>query len=303
MKQVTVRVPATSANIGPGFDCFGVALGLYNEFSFNSNSSLKLKVMGEGADKIPADETNLVARSAHFLWCKRMGAVMPAELPFAITQRNEIPVGSGLGSSSSAVLGGLLGANAFLPQPFTQTELLAMATELEGHPDNVVPAFYGGFCLMVADESLTVVQIESQIRELVVVLPAFEFPTVQARQLLPATVPLSDAVFNVSRLALLINTLQKGNWDELRVAIRDKLHQPTRIPLIPGAKLAIARAERAGGVVALSGAGPSLIAFTPEGNAGNIAEIIKGAFAEAGLASRSWVLGVDNAGIQIERVH
>jgi homoserine kinase len=297
IKHCTVTVPATSANLGPGFDCLGLALGLYNRVEFTETAAgLSVLVEGEGAGQIPADSNNLVIQSAEHLF-HHIGR-RPAGLH--IVQKNNIPVGSGLGSSASAVLAGLLGANALLGEPFSHSEILTLAVEIEGHPDNVAPALFGGLVLAIEEDGRFFIEpIPIPDMKVVVVLPTFDLPTAEARAALPKQVPIADAIFNSGRLALLVRALAGGDYERLASAMEDRLHQPYRLPLIPGMSEAFTAVREAGAAaVALSGAGPSLIAFAPEGHEA-IGAAAKEAFANAGLSSRTWTLGVDRQGSQI----
>lgn len=289
MKQITVTVPATSANLGPGFDCLGMALTLHNETVFTETDSpqLSITVQGECADAIPIDETNLVYQAADCTF-RRLGK-RPSGLH--ILQTNNIPVGSGLGSSSSAIISGILGANALVNGHMTQTEVLALATEIEGHPDNVTPALYGGLTLTLSeDDQLYVEQFPIPPLQVVIVLPDFDLPTAQSRAALPPQISRHDAIFNISRMGLLIRALTSGDHTKLHLAMQDKLHQPYRLPLIPGSEQAIHAAYCEGATaVALSGAGPSLIAFAPH-NHSAISQAMQHAFNQAGLPSRTWLL-------------
>jgi homoserine kinase len=298
MIQVTVKIPATSANLGPGFDCLGLALTLYHTviFTVTDTPGLEIIAFGEDAHKVPLDESNLVWQSAKLIFDQF------SETPIGlhIRQNNEIPVGSGLGSSSTAVLAGLFGANAILGNPLTRAELLQIATNLEGHPDNVAPAVYGGLILGVQEESgLLIEPIHIPEMTVVIVLPDYTLLTTEARAALPQTLSLQDAIFNTSRLALLIGAFKSANYALLPHAMQDRFHQPHRIPLIPGMAAAFAAAKEAGAAaVALSGAGPSLIAFAPEHHA-PIGQAAAAAFQQHGLASRRWILSVDMQGTAV----
>ena len=298
MTQVTISVPATSANLGPGFDCLGLALDLRNEVTFTAVSEPTLQITAKGTDahKVTTDESNLVYQCANIIF-EKVGK-RPSGL--IIAQQNNIPVGSGLGSSSTAVLAGMLGANELLERPFTPEQILQFATEEEGHPDNVAPALYGGLVLGVGHgKQLHIEQIEIPDQTVVVVLPDFKLLTTEARNALPKTVPLHDAIFNASRTPLVVRALEKGDYDLLALAMDDKLHQPYRMPLVPGMETAVVAAKQAGAkAVAISGAGPSLIAFAPD-NHHRIAEAIMKIFQEAGLKSRKWLLKVDRKGCEI----
>lgn len=294
--MVTARVPATTANLGPGFDSLALALGLYNEVSLvamaGTDSRLEVTVQGEGEGQLPRDDENLVVQAARLL-SEQTGRLLPG---LTIRQVNCIPVSSGLGSSAAAVVGGLLAADLLLGAGLPKARLLRLATQLEGHADNVAAALYGG--LVVVNESdgeQFVEQVPLPPVEVVVILPAFELSTRQARAALPATVPLRDAAFNAGRAALLVWSLSQGKRAQLPLAMADRLHQPYRIPLIPGMAAAFEVAQAAGAAVALSGAGPSLLAIAPD-QPEPLLETLVATFREAGISSRSWILQSVKAG-------
>ncbi len=292
--SVTVTVPATTANLGPGFDCLGLALTLYNRVTMtDAAATFTIHVTGEGAAWLPTDESNLVWQSAQRLF-ETVGK-WPSGVQ--IEQENQIPAGSGLGSSAAAVVSGLVAANALVKAGLSPSELLQLATEIEGHPDNVAPALFGGLTLINhTDHGLHLEQIPVPPLTVVIVLPAFDLPTAQSRAALPPQIPLKDAIFNIGRMGLLVRALQTGDHHKLCVAMQDRLHQPYRLPLVPGLGEAFAAAYSAGAsAVALSGAGPSLIAFAPHNHEAIVAACTR-AFAQAGLTSRAWVLSVDNTG-------
>ncbi len=297
--QATITIPATSANLGPGFDCLGLALSLYQTVTFTTREEpgLLITTTGEDAHKIPTDESNLVFEAANRLFA-RFGQ-RPSGLH--IHQDNQIPIGSGLGSSSSAVLAGLFGANALLGNPLSRGQILQEATNLEGHPDNVAPAVHGGLILGVQEpDGLLVERIDVPPLRVVVVLPDFHLPTAEARAALPQQVSLQDAIFNASRLGLLIRALETAAYDKIRAAMQDRLHQPYRLPLVPGLSAAYEAAYAAGAAgVALSGAGPSLIAFAPGGHEA-IGEAMTAVFATHHLPSRTWILAVDTQGSRVD---
>lgn len=298
--KVTVSVPATTANLGPGLDCLGLALDLYNEVTFAEiGSDFTVEVQGEGAGKLPADSSNLVLQAAERLF--DLVGQRPSGL--RVLQENRIPVGSGLGSSAAAVLSGILAANAMAGEPLNQSDLLELAVDMEGHPDNVAPALMGGLTIAVAtDSGLAVERVKPAELQVAVVLPEFDLPTAEARRALPQSVILADAIFNVGRVALLVRALENGDYGRLAVAMQDRLHQPYRLPLIPGMAAAIEAGKDAGAAaVVLSGAGPSAIAFAPTGH-DRIASAMVEAFASHGLNSRSWVLVANGQGSSI-RLH
>jgi homoserine kinase len=308
--RVLVKVPATSANLGPGFDALGLALDLWNETEFTTAKSFCLEIEGEGAHRLAANEKNLIVRSAQKLYAS-LNRPLPA---LGLHCTNRIPLASGLGSSAAAVLTGLLGANALLGFPFTSEEILNMAVDLEGHPDNVAPALLGGLVVSTMEEGtvithkLTVAENFSSNRadrtalplHLTVALPQFNLSTRQARAVLPDLVPRKDAVSNISRAVLITEAFRTGDLDLLGQAMSDALHQPYRIPLIPGAREAMNAAKEAGAAaVALSGAGPSLIAFSTTPHDG-IGDAMKQAFGSAGLTTRIFELKISDHGAQID---
>lgn len=293
-QPVIVTVPATTANLGPGFDCLGLALSLYNRVTFcEQKATFAITIAGEGADWLPTDESNLVWQAAQRLF----EAVGRWPGGIAIYQENKIPAGSGMGSSAAAVVAGLVAANALVNGGLSPLQLLELATDIEGHPDNVAPALFGGLTLInQTDNGLHLERIPVPPLTVVLILPDFHLPTAQARAALPPTITRADAIFNIGRMGLLVRALEAGDWDKLRVAMQDRLHQPYRLPLVPGLKEAFAAAYQAGAVgVALSGAGPSLIAFAPTAH-DKIAAASAAALAQAGLRSRSWILSVDMTG-------
>ena len=296
--QVTITVPATSANLGPGFDCLGVALGLYNHVTFTAvpHPSLTIEVTGLDAEKVPTDDKNLVYQAA----CRMFDRLGKRPSGLHITQQNNIPVGSGLGSSSTAVLAGLLGANALVDGQLSQSDILTIATAEEGHPDNVAPALLGGLVLGVMEgDKVHIEPLPIAPQQVVIVTPDFELLTHDARAALPRQISRQDAIFNASRLPLLVRALATAAYPQLTLAMQDRLHQPYRLPLIPGMAEAFTAAYAAGAAgVALSGAGPSLIAFAPDGH-DQIVAAVTAVFHQHNLDSRSWILPIDTTGTQV----
>lgn len=294
---IEVRVPATTANLGPGFDCLGLALGLYNTVEVGAaDSGLRIHVEGEGCDLIPADTSNLVYRAIVALF-EYVGEPLSG---LHIRLSNAIPLMSGLGSSSAAIVGGLVAANAFLGGPLSKDEVLALAVDIEGHPDNVAPALLGGLVVVVnGGEGPIYRQIAIPTLDVIVAVPDFQLATTEARAALPAQVPFADAVYNVGRTALVIQGLSQADYDLLAYAMDDRLHQPYRTPLVPGLADVFETARRAGAAgVALSGAGPSVVAFAP-GHYEAIAEAMRGAFARHGLGAQALVLQTTTSGAQV----
>lgn len=300
--RVTVRVPASTANLGPGFDCLGLALGLYNTVEMNrlpAGSGFVFEIDGEGADKLSADSSNLIVKAAQAVWAKTGNA--PTD--FSIKANNGVPLGSGMGSSAAAVVGGLVAANALCEGALTRSDLLRLATEIEGHPDNAAAAIFGGLTLVSAvDDELMHASLEVPPLKVAIALPNVKLSTAEARAALPKQVSLKDAVFNLGRTAFVVQALQKGDFEMLTWAMADKLHQPYRRKLIPGFDEALVAARTAGAsAVALSGAGPSAAAFAPDKH-WEIANAMQAAFEAAGVSCRTFVLPVDRQGVQLSVV-
>jgi len=302
--RVLVKVPATTANLGPGFDALGLALDLWNEAEFipASDGEISLVVQGEGSDKLPTDAGNAVAKAAlqiYDLAGKRCSGLR-------IHCRNRVPLSSGLGSSSAAMLARMLGANAILGGPFSPEEILKLAIETEGHPDNVAPAMLGGLVASIIHDS-HVVSLRLMLGgqrtpiHITVVVPDFDFPTEGARAILPKQIERRDAIYNISRAVIVTEAFRLGDLDMLGEAMTDKLHQPYRLPLIRGAQAAMEAMKQAGAsAVALSGAGPGLIAFSSKRETA-IGRAGQRAFAESGLTSRAFQLKISRKGAEVHK--
>ena len=286
--MIRVRVPATSANLGPGFDALGLALRLHNVLELEPAEEPAIEVEGEGAATLPRDPSHLAYRAALAVHAR---AGRPARA-FRIRQRNRIPLGRGLGSSAAAIVAGAVVANALLGDPLDRQGLLDLAAELEGHPDNVAAALLGGLVVCADTPSgIRWVRLTPPALAAVVAVPEFAVSTREARRLLPPQVPFGDAVFNVTRTALLVAALTAGRTDLLGQATEDRLHQPYRAALVPGLEEAFAAARRAGAHgVALSGSGPTVLAL---GEAAGIGEAIARAFRAAGVACRTFAVEID----------
>jgi homoserine kinase len=297
-RSVSVRVPASTANLGPGFDCLGLALDLWNEADFLlEGEGLKIYIEGEGAGRLPVDRSNTVAYGfRHFLRSRRL----PEPAGLKIVCRNQIPTGSGLGSSASALLLGFLAANHLSGSRASTMELLTLAADTEGHADNAAAALYGGLVVSSHDEQGWLVRSHAVPPVCcVIAVPAVNLPTHVARQVLPRRVSREDAVFNLSRTPMVVEALQLGDLSLLGRAVQDRLHQPYRFSLIPGAAEAFAAAQAAGApAVAISGAGPSLIAFV-EKDEQIVALAMTQAFEQVGSVTRTLILQSTNQGAQI----
>jgi homoserine kinase len=298
MKKATVTVPASTANLGAGFDCLALALSLRNTVEFyETRQGLEIDVEGEGADRVPVDTTNLTLRAAEKVF-ERVGRRPGGLRVHAI---NSIPLGSGMGSSAAAIVGGVAAANALVDGRLSRDELLRIAHEVEGHPDNVAAALFGGLALVSAVEGeLLVKSLPLPPTKVVIILPEIKLSTAEARAALPGQVPLKDAVFNIGRALFTVQALTQGDYELMRFAIADRLHQPYRKKLVTGYDAVVMDARKAGAVaVALSGAGPSLVAFSPDKH-WEIARAMQAAFEASGVASRTFVLPVDRQGVQVQ---
>jgi homoserine kinase len=300
--HITIRVPATSANLGPGFDSLGLALDLWNETIITLAIEYSVQVNGEGRERISPGENNLIIRSA-----QRLAEVVGKRLPpFHIDCINHIPLSSGLGSSAAAKLTGLLGANALLGKPLSKSEILDLATDMEGHPDNVAPALLGGLVVSTVENGKVLahkIDLEDNHDSpihITVVLPDFYLSTQQARAALPEQVTLKDAVHNISRAVLVTEAFRSGDLDLLGKAMADTLHQPYRLWLIPGAREAMDAAKEAGAsAAAISGAGPSMIAFSSRHDP-TIGEAMTRAFEGAGHSTRTFHLKICHHGAEAQ---
>jgi len=283
--MVRVQVPATTANMGPGFDSLGMALKLYNIIEMEEvGNGINIDVEGEGAEKIPRDRGNIVYIAAARVF--KLAQYRSKGLRIRII--NNIPLARGLGSSASAIIGGLVAANILSGNKLDEKDLLNLAADIEGHPDNVAPALVGGIVVTtMADGEVRYSKIDPPARlKCVVAVPDFVLPTKMAREVLPQSITLSDAVFNISRTALLVTALMKQDLNLLSTAMDDRIHQPYRANLVPGMKKVFAAARLAGAKgVALSGAGPTLIAFGDE-NINLIATVMKDTFSQSGINAR-----------------
>jgi homoserine kinase len=295
-RRVHVRVPATSANLGPGFDALGLALALYNEVDVVAGESTTVTIEGEGAGRLPRSDKNVVVRAIRLAY-EAAGAV--AE-PWVVHCVNRVPTARGLGSSAAAWVGGLLAGSALLGSPLDRAALLRLAARAEGHPDNVAAAVYGGLTV-VGGEGDAVVALSLPVPAALVwvaLIPAITSSTAEARAVLPATVPRADAVFNVQRVALLLASLQAGNLDMLGTALDDRLHQPYRRALFPWMPQVVEAARAAGALgCVLSGAGPSFLAVARNtADGGAVAAALEKALAVAGVPGVARALTVDAQG-------
>lgn len=261
--MITVSVPATSANLGAGFDSCGLALALYNRVQMEEWDSVCITSLD--GTRVPTGPHNLVYRTAKGLY-DECGVPLRG---LRLAQENGVPMARGLGSSSACIAAGLVGANELLGRPFTRMQLLERAAALEGHPDNVAPAMLGGFVTSVYDEG-QVYSVRKPINEelaFAAFIPNFKLLTEKARAALPKTVDRADAVYNLSRAALATAAFCDGDYELLKVATKDALHQQYRLPLIPGGERVFEIAWDLGAyAVYISGAGPTIMAVVHRDN-------------------------------------
>ena len=266
LDPIEVLAPASTANLGPGFDCLGMALDLWNRLevlpvSGSADGDATVEILGEGVGELAADSSNLTFRAMQFLF-DEAGIAMP---PLRLRCHNVIPLSRGMGSSAAAIAGGLVAANALCDNPYSDNELLEMAATIEGHPDNVAAAVLGGLQLVVSDGPqlyTAPIPVPEDIQA-VLLIPESRIATADARAVLPGQVSVADAVFNMGRVALLVAGMSLDRPQYLDVATQDKLHQPYRQPLFPAIKVIFAAARDAGALgVFLSGSGSTVLALT-----------------------------------------
>lgn len=291
--MIKIRVPATSANLGPGFDCLGLALNIWNEISFETAEKITYQVTGEGAEKLNKGARNLLTKAftnVYEICGKELKGV-------AIRAHNEILMSSGLGSSAAAIVTGFFGSNEMLGKPLSDNELLKLATEMEGHPDNVAPALFGGLVVSVmTHEEIITKRYEIPELTLVIVKPIIDWPTRTARAVLPKSVSRTDAIHNIGRATLVVDALRTGDLSLLQKVMDDRIHQPYRLRHISGGMAAYKTAKQFG-AAALSGAGPSIINFVPPENAEQARKEIAQIFQERGIETREIVTKPANQGV------
>ena len=266
MPTVEVRAPATTANLGPGYDCLGIALDLWNRITVETQDGggePSVEVVGEGAGELAADAENLTYRAMAFLY----GEADEELPPLRMRCENTIPLSRGLGSSAAAISGGLVAANSLLGDPFSPNDLLEMAATIEGHPDNVAAAVHGGLQLVVLDDQqlyTAAIDVPEDLQA-VLFIPDRRIATVDARRVLPAEVSVADAVYNMSRAALLVAGMQSNHPEYLSIATQDRLHQPYRQSIFPPMKVIFEAARNAGALgVFLSGSGSTILSLTKD---------------------------------------
>ncbi len=299
-QRVLVEVPSTTANIGPGFDCLGAALGLKNLFTITriEGSGERFELIMESAEgnHLRGGPENLFYRAAQRVW-------QEAQMnPFALEARVKlaVPPARGLGSSATAIVAGLVGANSLIGSPLSKEKLLELAIDIEGHPDNVVPSLLGGLCFTAKTSSgrWRVIKCDwDPSIKTVVAIPSLRLSTSDARRVMPKNVPISDAVTNMGCLTVLLKGLKSGKEELIADGMYDRLHEPYRWKLIKGGITVKNAAIEAGALgCAISGAGPSILALCNEQNGKRISNAMVRAWESEGVASRAPLLNLQTNG-------
>lgn len=289
-----IEVPATTANLGPGFDCLGLALDLCNEFEVDTDTEASsLSIEGEGQGELENAEGNRFLMALNHVYRHEWKGDPP---PLAVRQKNRIPLGRGLGSSASAIVAGVMAANRLLQEQISPDKLLRYAVELEGHPDNVTPALYGGFTLSYTDADHRPVAVQLPFPEdldVAVAIPEVRVSTDKARKALPASYPRSDVTFTLSRACLLIASLLTGQLGRLDDASADRIHTPYRSQFIPAWSKVVGGAQFMGALACfISGSGPTVAAFVRPEAAEVVAHGMAEIFENAGVSARGLPLKV-----------
>ncbi|MDD3435573.1 MAG: homoserine kinase [Candidatus Gastranaerophilales bacterium] len=309
--KISVKVPATTANFGSGFDCLGMALPIYNIITIEETvlpgTGIEINVISETDDDddfaiehIPKDETNIIYKAVEMLY-NSIGQ-SPSELRINI--KSQIPIAKGLGSSASIIVGGLLAANELLGKPADEAALLSIATEVEGHPDNVVPAIVGGLVMTSQEHDGSIIYRKLPWPEewhLTICIPNYEIATEIARSVLPKEVPLADATFNSRRVAMFVEALHTKDAGLMKLALQDRLHQPYRMKLVPGLQDIIDNLKHEENVIGcvLSGAGPSILVISQKNNLDRIKSIVNDTWENYNVKTDIRTLKVESNGAQI----
>ena len=309
--KVSVKVPATTANLGPGFDCLGLALPLYNTITIEETvlpgTGVEINVLVNenmtdefSLEHVPMDENSIIYKAVELLY-NSIGQT-PSEL--RITIHSEIPIARGLGSSASVIVGGLIAANELLGHPADEAALLSIATEVEGHPDNVTPAIVGGLTLASTEEDGSIIYRKldwPQEWVLTLCVPEYELPTEISRSVLPKDVPLEDAVFNAQRMGMFIEAVHTRDAELMKAALKDKLHQPYRMKLVPGLEKIMENLKHEENVLGcvLSGAGPAILVISLKNNIDKMKAIVKDTWDVLNIKARLFTFPVESKGAQV----
>lgn len=290
-----VRVPGTSANIGPGFDSLGIAFNLYNEFSF---CEIEEGLEFYGFKKEFCNKENIVYRA--MILCFKKANYKVKGLKISLV-KEDIPIARGLGSSSSCIVAGLIGANLIMGNQFTNEELFELGVEIEGHPDNIAPAFFGGMIISVMEDKKVLynnIPIKEGIK-FISLIPSFELETSCARKVLPVQVDFKDAIYNISRVSLMISAFVSGRFELLKYGCKDTLHEKYRSPLIKNYNLIYNKVLEFGALCCfLSGAGPTIMVIVKDEDV-YIIEKIREFFKDENLNWGIKELEIDNLGAHL----
>lgn len=306
--KISVKVPATIANIGPGFDCLGMALPLYNTITIEETvlpgTGIEINVINdENAtndlifEHVPMDENSIIYKAVELLY-NSIGQT-PSELK--ITVQSQIPIARGLGSSASVIVGGLLAANELLGKPADEVALLSIATEVEGHPDNVTPAIVGGLVLTSQEDDGRIIYTRLEWPEewaITICIPDYELSTEISRSVLPKEVPMADAVFNAKHLGMFVQAVNTKDSALMKQALQDRLHQPYRMKLVPGLDKITENLKHEDGLLGcvLSGAGPSIAIISEKNNLDRIKAIVKETWEDLNVKVDIMTLPVEKQG-------
>lgn len=309
--KVSVKVPATSANLGPGFDCMGLAIPLYNTVTIEETvlpgTGIEINVLAADSSEnellmehIPMDENSIVYKAVELLY-NSIGQT-PSELK--ITIQSEIPIARGLGSSASVIVGGLIAANELLGRPADETALLSIATEVEGHPDNVTPAIVGGLVITSQEDDGSIVYRKLDWPEewhLTVCVPDYELATDISRSVLPKEVSMIDAVFNAKRMGMFVHAVHTKDVELMKLALKDRLHQPYRTKLVPGLEKIIANLKHEENIIGtvLSGAGPSILIVSNGNGLDKIKSIVRETWADLNVKAQIFDTIIEKQGATI----
>lgn len=290
--MLKVCVPATSANLGSGFDCVGVALNLYNELYFWKDEEISLP---DGTNLLNKDS---LAHQGMSLVAEKIGQKLP---DYKIAIKAFIPSARGLGSSATLTVAGVVAGNILLNANLKEEELISLASKVEGHPDNAAPALVGGLVISVTSgQEIKYIKIKPQNSpQVIVVVPDFKVATMQARKVLPPVVPYKDAVFNLGRFGLLMTSFLTENYSLLGLSMEDRLHQPYRVSLVPGLNEVMSTAMANGALgCCLSGAGPTVLAFCDQ-KAEEIGKAIKDKWKDLGVSAKTYLLEISVEGTKV----
>lgn len=299
--RIRLRVPGSTSNLGPGFDCIGLAVGLYNDYLFECiENGFEIAFEGEGAEVLAKGESRTYRSLAHA--CSALGIETPA---VRIVQHNAVPLARGLGGSATAVLAGIVAGYLFAGHDWNPTSVLDLAIQVENHPDNLTPSLLGGLTtsLVIDGHAPFVRVVPPPDLTTVTLIPDRGMETGSARQVLPTHYSRQDMVFNLRGSAMIMAALASNQLDHLALAMQDRLHQPHRVPLLPGMMEIIEAAVGAGSPgAALSGAGSGIFAFAYKDNERRIGAAMEAVAARHGMNSYCLYLPIDNTGLQVLEV-